>query len=145
MNHETIKEKLQAFRDRELAKEENGEIERHLPFCEECRGILKRWETIRGAFMRAASAGPSEIFVQEVMVRLGRLDEPAPSVRRWAFLDWLFPALGYSFAIVLMAIAITHREPLVNTESVLLADVPQNSHWAFSPEPAGVNTVLEQE
>ena len=143
MNHETIKEKVLAFRDQELTEEERGEVARHLPLCEECRGILKRWELIGGALSRAIPAGSSEVFVRGVMTRLARLDEPAPAGRRRAFLDWLFPALGYGFAIALMVFAIANRESLVNTESVLLADVPQNSHWAFSAEPAGVNKILE--
>ena len=143
MNHETMKEKVPAFRDRELPEEERKEITRHLPVCEECRGILKRWEALGGIFLKAPADGFPEIFVRQVMTRLARLDEPAPASRRWRFLNWLFPALGYGFAIALMAMAIVHREPFVNTESVLLADIPQNSHWAVSPEPAGLNKILE--
>ncbi len=143
MNHETLKEKVLAYRDRELAGEELKAVETHLPVCEECRGILKKWETLGGLFSRPVSSGDSEFFVRQVMTRLARREQPAPAVRRWAFLDWLFPALGYGFAIALMAVAIGQREPLINTESVLLADMPQTSQWAFTPEPAGVNEILE--
>ena len=121
MNHEMMKEKLQAFRDQELGEEGKREVLQHLPLCEECR----------------------ENFVQNVMARLERLEEPAPARPRLAFLDWLFPVLGYGFAIALMFVAIAHREPLVTAEAVLLADVPQNSHWAFSSEPTGVNKIFE--
>lgn len=143
MNHEIIKEKVLVYRDRELPEEERKQVERHLPVCEECRGILKRWDMLGGLFSRAASPGDSEAFVRNVMARLAQQDEPAPLIRHWAFLDWLFPTLGYGFAIALMAVAIAHREPLVSAESVLLADMPQNSQWAITPEPAGSHEILE--
>ncbi len=144
MNHEIMKEKVQAFRDAELPQEERAEIETHLPACEECRGILKRAEVLGAALVRAsADDGLSEVFVRQVMTRLARMDQPAPAPRRPAFLNWLFPALGYGFALALMFVAIAHREPYINTESVLLADMPQNSQWAFSSEPAGVDDVME--
>lgn len=144
MNHEIMKEKVQAFRDAELPQEERTEIEKHLPLCEECRGILKRAEALGAAMMRAsADGGPSDVFVRQVMTRLARMDQPEPAPRGPVFLRWLFPALGYSFALLLMFVAIAHREPYINTESVLLADIPQNSQWAFSSEPAGVDDVME--
>ena len=143
MNHEIMKEKVLIYRDRELAVQERKEIEGHLPACEECRGILKRWNRFGGLFSRAALPGDSEAFTRRVMARLARQDEPALALRRWAFLDWLFPTLGYGFAIALMAVAIAHREPFVSAESVLLADMPQNSQWAFTSEPAGVHEILE--
>ena len=144
MNHEILKEKVPAFRDAELPEEERKEIDQHLPVCGECRGILKKTEVLGATISRvSADDGLSEVFVRQVMTRLACLDQPAVAPRRPVFLDWLFPALGYGFAIVLMFVAIAHREPFVTTESVLLADMPQNSQWAFSSEPAGVDEVME--
>ena len=38
-----------------------------------------------------------------------------------------------------MFVAISHREaPLINTENVLLADIPQSSQWTFASEPSDV-------
>lgn len=143
MNHERMKEKLQAFRDRELAETEREEMAQHLSFCGECRGTLRRWELFSSALLRVASPESSEAFTGGVMARLADLEAPGPMARRGFFPDWLLPALGYGFALALMVIAITHREPFVTTETLLMAEIPQNSQWAFSPEPAGTNTILE--
>ncbi len=143
MNHQNIKDKLLSFRDPELSEEERGEIAAHLPLCEECRGVLSRWETAQTAF-GSVSLEPSETFVGGVMNQLAALEEAQTRAgNRWALADWLLPVLGYGFAFALVFLAITHRESAVNAEAVLLADVPQTSSWAFSEETPEIDKLMD--
>ena len=41
-----------------------------------------------------------------------------------------------------MLIAISNREPLIDTETVLLADTPQKTQWTFSKEMPEIDTLL---
>ena len=144
MTHEDIKEKLLALFDRELDERERKEIASHLNVCEDCSGTLKRWEQISAAMSRAGSASPSSgRFVYSVMERIAASEKSAPAKNPAPFLNWIFPTLGYTFAIFLMFIAITHREPSVNTDAVLLADVSQTSRWTFSAESPDLNKLVE--
>ncbi|OGW79248.1 MAG: hypothetical protein A3G33_00160 [Omnitrophica bacterium RIFCSPLOWO2_12_FULL_44_17] len=144
MNHQQIREKLTAFHDPELPSEERLEIAKHLESCEDCRGVLNRCEHAAKMFSRATLPKPSEKFVTGVMDRLERLEELTPAVveRPTPFLRWLFPAIGYGFALLLMLIAISNREPLIDTETVLLADTPQKTQWTFSKEMPEIDTLL---
>ncbi len=144
MDHQTIKEKLPAFRDPELSEEERREIAIHLPLCEECRVILKQWEVIGTLFAGVLPPASSESFVSGVMSRLTVLEEAkTPAVKRWPVPDWLLPILGYGFAFFLMFLAITHQESTASTESVLLTDVPQMSRWTYSAEPMDVDQLMD--
>ena len=146
MNHESIKENLLAFRDPEMPEEERCEIAPHIPLCGECREILKRWEMISVSLANTAFAKPSESFVNNLMHRLGTAKEVgAPTVHRRSLPHWLVPALMYGFAFFLMFEAIARQDTLTNTntDEVLLAGVPEASHWAFSTEPPDMNNLVE--
>ena len=155
MNHEAVKDKLLAFQDAELPEEERREIAAHLGSCEACRGVLKQWELIGAMLAGAVSAEPSRAFVGRVMNRLAALEE-AQTARAplLPFPRWFLPAIGYAFAFFLMFLAISHppearlaasgpRAAAVNTETVLLADIPQTSQWTFSAEPADLPNLVE--
>ncbi len=144
MNHHEIKEKLLFFHDSELAHEERQELASHISQCTECKATVKRWEMVSSTLSCSLSVEPSEAFVNNVMNQLARLEEvEAPKVRRWQLPNWLLPTLGYGFAFFLMFMAITYRELPVNAESVLLADVPQSSHWTFEATPADTDKLVE--
>ena len=145
MNHHELKEKLLVFYDPELPEEERREIAGHLPSCEECRHVLRRWERISNVLSCGVSAStePSETFVNRVMARLAVLEEAQrPAGSRASFLKWLLPALGYGFAFFLMFLAISQRELPVNTETVLLSDISQASRWTFQPETPDMNLLV---
>ena len=144
MTHEEIKEKLLALFDRELAETERHEINSHLHACENCSETVKRWEQISAAMSRAGTASPpSGRFVYSVMERIAASEKSAPAKNPIPVLNWIFPTLGYTFAVLLMFVAITHREPSINTDAVLLADVSQTSRWTFSAEAPDLNKLVE--
>jgi hypothetical protein len=61
--------------------------------------------------------------------------------------EWLFPVLGYSFALFLMFVAIMHWEPTMNntphTEAVLLTSIPQGAQWTYAQEMPEINKLLD--
>ncbi len=145
MDHEAIKERLLLLNDREWAEGERQEITAHLQSCIECRKTLERWQRIQSVLARSQRLGPSEVFVDGVMSRLAAREaaqEQGTLRRPWAFPNWLFPALGYGFAFLLMMIAIESREAPMNTAAVLLADVPRSSQWTFVHEQPDFNQLL---
>lgn len=145
MDHKTYQEKLLAFRDAELSDEERRKIAAHAEQCAECRAVLDAWGRLGTVLSRTAMPAASKSFVDGVMGRLARMEEPEPEPARPAwFPNWLFPALGYAFAFFLMFAAITHpnARPLVNTETVLLTYTSQGSEWTFSKEPADIIKIV---
>lgn len=138
MEHQEIREKLAAFRDPETGEEERREMTAHLETCEECRGIFSRWERISSALARTPMPAPSEAFVDRVMDRIHAFEQPeeAAAVRpAWGLPRWMMMALGYGLGIFLMVLAIEQRQLTVNSDSVLLSDVPQNAQWSFAAQP----------
>lgn len=149
MNHKKIQEKLSAFREGELEGRERQEIAGHLSQCGECRLRLEQWGRIRAVLSQAAVTGDGENFVEQTMVRLQALDREAAPAFRVSFQlpKWLYPAVGYAFALMMVFVAIIAREPILNveanTETVLLSDVPQDAQWTFSGETPGINELFE--
>lgn len=143
MDHQEIEEKILRVDDAELSIAERREITEHLGSCEACRKILKNCERTRFV-IQAAVPTPSEHFVAHVMGRLTELERQAERAepRISPILKWLVPAIGYGFAVFLMFVAIAYREPAVNTEDLLLADVPQTVQWVFVRESPEVNKLL---
>ena len=142
MNHPYFEDQLAEFFDGELAESRRAEVEAHLSGCEECRVMLERWSKIKSAFISAPVGRSSAEFIDGVMDRLAAPVEQEQDYSRKTFpgLKWLMPALGYAFALTVMFFAIAGRQPIyaVNTENMLLSDIPQKSQWAFSaeiPEP----------
>ena len=136
MDHRHIEEKILEFFDGELGESERRGIEAHLPQCAECTGALERWRRIRTALATATVCRPSGEFVNQVMERLAGpvQEEETATVRFFPGVKWLMPALGYAFALMMMFFAIAQREPIINTETMLLSNIPQKSQWAFSAE-----------
>ena len=143
MEHSKIKENLLQFRDPELDETLRREIAEHLPTCTDCQSELQRWDAFAGGLRGVPPVAPSENFIFKVMNSIEENEEPAAEVaptRRWPFLKWLLPSLGYGFALILMMAAITQREVMpTDTGSVLLADMPQSAQWSFSSDPAEAN------
>ncbi|MBI4388104.1 MAG: zf-HC2 domain-containing protein [Candidatus Omnitrophica bacterium] len=145
MDHQSIKEKLLSYKDPELSTAEREQITLHLTSCEDCRSAFARWEAVRSKFKALPSARSSEAFVNQVMARLDALEKVEPTIvvsEQRPFLRWLLPLTGYAFAFFLMILAITHQEQQVNTDAVLLADVPQASQWTFSMETPDTSRLL---
>jgi len=148
MKHQNIEEKLLAFYDSELPPIEHEEVAKHLAICKDCQSVLENWEIVRRAVSRQAVPKPSENFVHKVMTKLVDLEEAKEkSLLFPALAKWLFPAIGYTFAIFIMFAAILHWEPVMNgetsTETVLLANVPQALRWTFSDEEPRINKLLD--
>ena len=96
MNHEILKERIPFFHDPELPAEERLEIAVHLQECEECAGVLKRWEAFSSALKTAPGPQAAPFFVNSVMSRLEDLEKvSAPAFAGPPFLNWLLPTLGY--------------------------------------------------
>ena len=151
MNHESIKEKLFLYFDPETSDNERREINSHTDSCEECRLLLKRWEQIHNGLSKSPAPALSspDFFTSRVMQRLDALENPAEEekVPAKSFVpQWLLPTLGYAFAFMLMFAAISQREMPVNTEAILLNEIPQKSQWTFSaqtPEQPEMNSLME--
>lgn len=144
MDHETLKEKLFFYKDPETPEAERQSIAAHLQTCEECRVTLKNWEKLQAKFSQSVLKS-SPNFVFQVMERLQPETQQAPAGAGLisSLFRWLFPALGYSFAIVLMFVVITHREAPVNTEALLLADMPNASQWALGNQSPDAGDLLD--
>ena len=135
MNHENIKEKLLAFYDKELLEAERQELKEHVTSCQECAEILKRWEAASSALSKIKLPEESDFFVRRVMNRIDELERPVVPEPKVSWIPrWVAPVFGYGFAVILMILAISYREPAWSTEAVLIADMPQESQWMFSAE-----------
>jgi len=144
MKHEEIREKLLSFHDPELPEPDRLEIAAHLKSCRDCQNRLKHWEGIQAGFSQAAMPESSEAFVRGVMNGIAHLGDAASEPEPWffPFLRWLVPAAGYAFAVFLIFIAILHQEPVFNTETVLLADVPESAQWSFVSESPKISNLI---
>lgn len=143
MNHQNLQDQLPLYLDAELPETERSEIAKHLPSCPDCQTKLKHMDAIRGALRPKTPLPYSEWFVASVMKRLDALEtKQAPVSTGWQLPKWLVPTLGYGLAFLLLIVAVTHQESLVNAETVLLSDIPQSSNWAFASEDPGVNNLM---
>ena len=145
MTHEIIKEKLLMADDPELSETERREIGAHLQSCSECSSRLAEWRKMQTVFAGARPLSASGPFVDQVMGRLARetgVREEAAAASAWTLPQWLFPALGYGLALLLMIIAIEHQQTSINTGAVLLSEVPQSSQWTFGQEPPDMNQLV---
>lgn len=145
MDHETVKEKLFLYADPETGEEERRQIAAHTEGCEECRLLFKRWEQVQNKLSKT-TLKPSASFVFQVMERLEPSRAKAPAEVRAGFpefLRWLFPAVGYTAAFILMFTVITHREMPVNTETILLADMPHISQWTLGNQAPDAGDLVD--
>jgi anti-sigma factor RsiW len=139
MTHEQMQEALMMVDDPELRTEERQRLLSHLDGCGECAELVRQWRVARGAFAAVGAGGTgseaSEAFVQSVMRRLPRPaadHRPAPSP--WRVPAWLVPQLGVALAGVALALAVAPPEPSLSTETLLLAQAPEDSSWEFSSD-----------
>lgn len=152
MNHKKMQEKILSFDDPETSVQERQEITAHLEHCALCRDLLDRWRGIHTALVSARPLTSSQHFVEKVMRRLSDLEMEAkrPAPAKPPAIGWLYPVLGYSFALLLMFAAIAHWEPYLygrngapSTENVLLSSVPQSEQFFFVKEPPEINYLFE--
>ncbi len=152
MNHKKMREKILSLDDPEVSVQERQEMTAHLEHCTDCRNWLDRWRRIHTVFSSTETEKNSQHFVEKVMQRLDALEtkDKRPISAKQPALEWLFPALGYSFALLLMFAAIAHWEPylygksvLPSTENVLLSNVPQTEQLFFVKEPPEINHLYE--
>lgn len=145
MKHDEIKNKLEAFHDGELPKEESREIALHAESCAECRSALEDLGRLKTALSRAAKVEPSESFVARVMGSLPEEAKPLPkiiTVRPRPFLRWALPLAGYAFALLLIVFVLMPREPVMNVENILLSYAPDGAQQFFSQESLNVGELL---
>lgn len=138
MDHETLKDRLHAFLDAELAASDRAGLEAHLRECAECGGFAERWRALSAAVLKTPPSPVSEARVRRILERVeAEAAAPAPELetRRWG---WAPSALAFAAAAALFVLS--SREPLapVSWESVLLAAAQPESAWepdALADEP----------
>ena len=151
MNHKRIQDHLSAFCDGELPEHRMREIADHVRSCDECRSRIESWKRVGSVFSGMTVDERSEEFVDQIMARLAEPERKASPAFRGSFdlPKWLYPAMGYAFAIVLVFAAILAREPILrvdaDTEAVLLSDIPEAAQWTFSSGVSDVNLLFEGE
>lgn len=144
MNHQNLKDKLFLYNDPELAEAEREELTSHLSECGECRNLLGQFNSIQKTFPKISSSHSSETFVNQVMNKVAALESDQPSRAFQIPLPrWVFPALGYGFALFLMFVAVTHQHVPVNAETVLLTDMPEESQWMVLSDLPNVDQLVE--
>ena len=148
MNHQKIQEMLLILDAPGLPTEKRREVMAHSQGCEDCQGLLTRWERIHVMFANVQMATASRGIADKVIERLVNLEactrEPTAAFR--PLVQWLYPTLGYVFALLLMFTAIVHWEPFLNTrpntEEVLLSSIPQGEQLFFTKEPPEINRLF---
>jgi anti-sigma factor RsiW len=143
MNHQKIREQIFLLGDPELPAEESAALRKHLETCAQCREISGQWRKLREVFRQAPAVRPSAAFTANVMRRL-----EAPAENMWAKAlsifraDWVMPAVGYAFAVLLMGIAIAHRAPLENMDQGLLSGAAPSEEWVVSGDSPDMRQLL---
>lgn len=126
-------EQLQSYFDGEATPEERLRMQAVIAESTECRELLKQWGQQRramGLLKNKELAG--EAFVSRVMNRLDELKAPEPEAVEFPeFLRWLFPAVGYALSAILVFMTLSVKQPSVNADTVLLSEMPQETHSIF--------------
>ena len=133
MEHCAFQDKIFLLADNELPEGERREMAAHSEACGECAGLLRRWLNLQQSLGPASLPEPSESFVDAV---LDRLDAPAPHyvVRsQRALWEWL-PRLSLGLAGIVLISVLIRPQPVIATETLLLARSPEGSDWEFSPD-----------
>src|SRR3990167_3840430 len=99
MDHIEIKEKVDAYLDRELSSAESEEVAEHLKLCYICRDSVSDWERVRRAFFNRSEEAPSEAFVHQVMAKI----ESKNAFDIFRFLRWAFPAFAVMSVFLLIS------------------------------------------
>jgi anti-sigma factor RsiW len=144
MGHDHFKKNLFALYDGELSDTQCREVSAHLEGCADCRQAYTNWKKIAKTFFRPPTPQSSEQFVQRVMERVEGLTESGWARWRPVSLRWLAPALGFGIAASLLFIGVTYQEPLISTESLLLASGPEGMtpEWVSLIESPQADTLL---
>ncbi len=102
MEHDLVIGKLSEYRDGTLDAGESAAIARHLTECADCSAVLSDWERLSKVFFRrpaAPNAFQAEAFAARVMARL----PPEADALSRLSARWLMPALGLSFASLVLS------------------------------------------
>ncbi|MCB4755839.1 MAG: zf-HC2 domain-containing protein [Elusimicrobia bacterium] len=148
MDHDQIKDKLDAYDDNELSIGERHEVTAHLEACAECRTNAEEWKKTTDMFFKTPQLPSSEEFVHRVMARIERL-EPA-DVReqgglRRALNRWFYPAfVGAAVAGFLFIMTVPMPEPKAPLDSLLFEYKAENipSDWLVSADVAREDQIL---
>ena len=127
MDHDTLKEKLFTFYDRELTGEARREVEAHVANCSECRDAYAQWQQTASVLFRVPDVQTSDVFVHQVMGRLTASVRPRRAAP-WLEMRWLIPVVGLAGLLLLMLSLAQHP---VSLEALLLADGPENMPAQF--------------
>ena len=144
MEHRMVQETLWMLDDPELAKADRQAILSHLDQCVECAQLVQQWRRVQGMVARVSPPAPSEAFVEGVMDRV--LLPPAPGLSparsRWVIPWWVAPQLGIGLAGVLFALLFVQPQPMIATETLLLAGSPDGAEWEFSSQAPDAQLLL---
>lgn len=148
MDHQKIQEMLLTLDSPGLSPGVQREVMAHVQVCDQCRGLLTRLGNIQGIFAPVSLVTAPQGMADRVLERLTHLEASAakPQLSFRPLVEWLYPALGYVFALLLMVTAIAHWEPYLkmnpNTEEVLLSSIPQEEQLFFAKEPPSIHRLM---
>jgi hypothetical protein len=135
MDHEKIQELLWTADDPGMSSQDRLALSEHLKTCTSCRKLQSRQSAFQKAAKRPDASKDSSIFVYKVMERLHEKPETTAAKTKIFIPRWLFPTVGYGLVGLLMWVAIIARQPLINSQMILLADIPSHAQWEFSETP----------
>jgi anti-sigma factor RsiW len=142
MEHEQIAERLSEYRDGALGAADRETVSRHLTGCEACAAVLSDWERLSKTFLRrplAPTPFQTEAFIARVTARLPA-EEPAWFARLVG--RWLVPALGMSFAALVLSFRPYAGLEVSDPAAALLADSNRDASLALpGPESAGADVL----
>lgn len=118
MDHEELKDKVQAYYDNEITPEERLNVLSHLKICSDCRGWTEDWGKTASLVFQITDPDPSEHFVRQVMAKIERLD-PAMEMSwdwlRFVLNRWVYPTfVGAALAGFILIMTYPVQEPRVS-------------------------------
>jgi len=146
MNSKLV-EQLQTYFDGEATPEERLRMEALIAESAECQALLKQWKQQRRALLLLKKTETSDgAFVSRVMNRLEQLKAPeTESAELPDFLRWLFPAMGYALSAILVFITLSVKQPSVNADTILLSELPQETHSVLMAKKTDASQMFNTE
>lgn len=153
MNHEEVRQSLDAYHDGELSGAARREVEAHLSACPECRRSLADWRKAAAVLFRPPEVSASEPFVRAVMDRV-KTEVPAGADARWGDL-WARlrlaaspPRLALAGAAVAAALLLlvhpVHRGTLPAAEMDYVADLMEGPYAEADNGESRLGTTIEE-
>jgi len=147
--NDKLYEQLMAYFDGELEPNERARLEDVIKASEACQAQLREWEANRRFFQKLPlTDSTADLFVNRVMN--GLRENEVPSVVESAalpdFIRWLLPSLGYALSAMLVFFTFSVKHPsVVNADSILLTEMPVETHSIFLKHTSDVSQMFATE